>query len=299
MATTAVRATGTTTSLRDYIALTKPRHVLPSTLTTWVGMALAAPGPLPARLVAATLAGTALAIAGAHVYNAILDRDLDGLMDRTRHRPLPSGRVAVWQAAVWGTVLSAASLAIMLLLVNGLAALLTVAGIFLYVVVYTFWLKRRSPWNTLAGGFSGGAPPLIGWAAASGSLSWAAGVLFGIMVVWQPLHFFALSLKVADDYRRAGFPMVVVVHGEQATLNQIVVYSLILAILAPLFTPLGVTGTAYLVVALALSGIYVAAAVRAAREGPARAKFWGTWLLRYAFIDLTLLLVTAVLNRTV
>lgn len=298
MATTVAHATRTA-STRDYVALTKPRHVLPSTLTAWIAMQLAPHDQLPPALVVATLAGTALAIAGAHVYNAILDRDLDALMERTRERPLPSGRVPLSHAVALGTALSAASVAVMAFLVNGLAALLTFAGIFLYVVVYTFWLKRRSPWNTLAGGVSGGAPPLIGWAAATGSLSWPAWVLFGIMVVWQPLHFFALSLKVADDYRRAGFPMVVVVHGEQATLNQIVVYSAILAVLAPLLTVLGVTGTLYLALAVVLSAIYVAAALRAAREGPARAEAWGRWLLRYAFFYLTILLLTAVLDRTV
>lgn len=297
MATTVAHATEKA-SIRDYVALVKPQHVLPSTFTAWVGMLLAPGGSLLPERVIVTLAGTALAIAGAHVFNAILDRDLDALMERTRARPLPSGRVPVRHAWVLGTVLLALSVLMLALLVNTPAALLTLAGILIYVVVYTAWLKRRSPWNTLAGGFSGGAPPLIGWAAATGSLSWPALVLFAIMVVWQPLHFFALSLKVADDYRRAGFPMVVVVHGEQATLNQIVVYCTIAAVLAPLLTILGVTGTVYLVVALVLSAIYLVAAIRAAREGPARAEYWGRRLLRYALTYLTVLLLAAVLDRT-
>ncbi|BAS25966.1 heme o synthase [Limnochorda pilosa] len=290
------RASG---SLRDYLAVTKPRHVIPSTLTAWIGMALALDRPLPAGLVVATLAGTALAVAASHVFNAVLDRDLDALMERTRDRPLPAGRIRVLHALAYATGMAVAALAVVAWGANGLAALLTLGGILFYAGVYTYWLKRRTPWNTLVGGVAGGIPPLIGWAAATGTLSWPAAVLFLIMVVWQPLHFFALSLLVADDYRRAGFPMVVAVQGEQATLNQIAVYSAVLLVLSVLLHLVGVAGATYLAVALVLGAVYVGAALRAVRGGPEQARFWGRWLLRYALVYLTVLLIVAVLDRTV
>lgn len=294
-----VRVQAATTSARDYLALTKPRHVLPSTLTAWIAMALAAGGSLPAGRVIGTLVGTALAIAASHAYNALLEKDLDALMDRTRGRPLPAGRIAPRPAFIYATALSFASLAVVYLAANLLASGLALAGILFYALVYTYWAKRRTPWNTLIGGVAGGVPPLIGWAAATGTLDWPAFILFSVMVVWQPLHFFALSLLVADDYRRAGFPMVVAVQGEQATLRQIVVYSVMLVVLSLLLHLLGTAGTLYLSVALALGAVYVGAAVKAARRGPAEAKIWGRWLLRYAFLYLTVLLLAAVLDRTV
>ncbi|NLG68627.1 MAG: protoheme IX farnesyltransferase, partial [Firmicutes bacterium] len=250
-----------TIRLRDYLVVTKPQHVIPSTLTAWVGLALAASGPVHGGRVAATLAGTALAVAAAHVFNALLERDVDALMSRTVDRPLASGRMAASHAAAYGGVLALLSVVIMAAAVNALAAGLTVAGIVAYDLVYTRWLKRRTPWNTLVGGVAGGIPPLIGWAAATGSLAWPAVVLFSMMVVWQPLHFFALSLLVADDYRRAGLPMVVVVHGEQATLDQIAAYSAIRTGLSVSLHLLGGTGWVYLAAALVLGAIYVVAAV--------------------------------------
>ena len=260
-------------------------------------MAMGAPGALPAGLVAGTLVATALAVASAHVFNALLERDVDALMARTERRPLASGRLAVSHAVTYGALLGLASLALMAACANPLAVALTVAGILAYDLVYTLWLKRRTPWNTLVGGVAGGIPPLIGWAAAAGSLSWAAAVLFLMMVVWQPLHFFALSLLVADDYRRAGLPMVVVVHGPQATLNQIVGYATILMMLSVALHATGAAGPLYLLTALGLGAVYVAAALRAARRGPAEAETRGRWLLRYSFFYLTALLTMALVDR--
>ncbi|WP_324668607.1 heme o synthase [Geochorda subterranea] len=286
-----------TIRLRDYLVVTKPQHVIPSTLTAWVGLALAASGPVPGGRVAATLAGTALAVAAAHVFNALLERDVDALMSRTVDRPLASGRMAASHAAAYGGVLALLSVVIMAAAVNALAAGLTVAGIVAYDLVYTRWLKRRTPWNTLVGGVAGGIPPLIGWAAATGSLAWPAVVLFSMMVVWQPLHFFALSLLVADDYRRAGLPMVVVVHGEQATLDQIAAYATVMTGLSVSLHLLGVTGWVYLAAALVLGAVYVVAAVRAARRGPAEARTRGRWLLRYSFFYLTVIFAIALVDK--
>ncbi len=286
-----------TIRLRDYLVVTKPQHVIPSTLTAWVGLALAASGPVPGGRVAATLAGTALAVAAAHVFNALLERDVDALMSRTVDRPLASGRMAASHAAAYGGVLALLSVVIMAAAVNALAAGLTVAGIVAYDLVYTRWLKRRTPWNTLVGGVAGGIPPLIGWAAATGSLAWPAVVLFSMMVVWQPLHFFALSLLVADDYRRAGLPMVVVVHGEQATLDQIAAYATIMTGLSVSLHLLGVTGWIYLAAALVLGAVYVGAAVRAARRGTAEARTRGRWLLRYSFFYLTVIFAIALVDK--
>lgn len=283
--------------LRDYLLVVKPQHVIPSTLTAWVGMALAPSGPLPARLVAATLAGTALAVAAAHVFNALEERDVDALMSRTVDRPLAAGRMPAAHAAAYGAALAVASLAVMAAGVNLLAAVLTVAGILVYDVVYTRWLKRRTPWNTLVGGVAGGIPPLIGWAAATGTLGWPAAVLFSMMVVWQPLHFFALSLLVAEDYRRAGLPMVVVVHGEQATLRQIAAYAVALTALSLVLHLVGVAGYVYLVCAAVLGTVYVAAAVRAVQRGPAEARSRARWLLRYSFFYLTVIFAVALADK--
>src|SRR5690554_1393496 len=176
--TSDARVATATASARDYLALTKPRHVLPSTLTAWIAMALAAGGSLPAVRVIGTLVGTALAIAASHAYNALLEKDLDALMDRTRDRPLPAGRIAPRPAFIYATALSLASLVVVYLAANLLAAVLALGGILFYALVYTCWAKRRTPWNTLIGGVAGGIPPLIGWAAATEALAWPALVLF-------------------------------------------------------------------------------------------------------------------------
>lgn len=260
-------------------------------------MMLGAEGALPGGLVVATLGGTALAVAAAHVFNAWIERDLDALMQRTVERPLASGRMRASRALAYGAALAMASLGLLAWAVSVPAALLALAGIVTYDVVYTWWLKRRTPWNTLVGGIAGGVPPLVGWVAATGTLSWPAVVLFLMMVVWQPLHFFALSLLVADDYRRVGLPMVVVVHGEQGALNQIVAYAAAITGLSVALHVVGVTGYVYLAAAAVLGATYVRAALQAARRGPAEATSRGRWLLRYSFVYLTVLFAVALADK--
>lgn len=248
--------------LRDYYQLAKPRIVFLILVTTVAGMWLAAGGPPAPGIVGWTLLGTALAAAGGGVLNCYVDRDLDRLMERTRHRPLPAGRVSPRAALAYGMALSAAGPAVLALRVNGLAAALALAGTLYYVLVYSVWLKRRTPQNVVIGGAAGAVGPLIGWAAVTGRLDLPAWILFLVVFLWTPPHFWALSLFAQEDYRRAGLPMLPVVRGEGETRRQIALYSLALVPVTLTLTPLGVTGPLYLAAALLLGGVFAALALR-------------------------------------
>src|SRR5690606_25666060 len=181
-------------TLADHLLVTKPRIIVLIVLTTWAAMSVAAPRGSSTSVVLFTLLGTALAVASAHTFNNYLERDIDALMDRTRHRPLVVGSMTPEHALRYAIVLALASFAIMAWRVNLLSALLAQAGLWFYVGVYTLLLKRRTPLNTVIGGIAGSIPPLIGWAAATGTIEAAGLLLFLIMVAWQPPHFFALAL---------------------------------------------------------------------------------------------------------
>jgi protoheme IX farnesyltransferase len=193
------------------------------------------------------------------------DADIDRVMQRTRSRPVPAGRVAAGEALTFGTFLSVASVAVLGLLVNWVAAALLAFTIFFYIVIYTMWLKRLTPQNIVIGGAAGALPPVIGWASVTGSVSIESLVLFLIIFLWTPPHFWALALYRADDYAKAGVPMLPVVAGHLATRRQILVYSVILALSGLLPTIVGMASIAYAVVAGALGAIFVALAVRVYR----------------------------------
>ncbi|MFS8544043.1 MAG: heme o synthase [Limnochordales bacterium] len=283
--------------LGDHVAVTKPRIVILIALTTWGAMLVAAPGQSPASRIAFTLLGTALAVASAHTFNQCLERDLDALMKRTRKRPLVRGTMTPEHALRYAAVLAVASFAILTWKVNLLSALLAQAGLWFYVGVYTVLLKRRTPLNTVIGGIAGSIPPLIGWAAATGRLDLAALVLFAVMVLWQPPHFYALTLFLLDDYRNAGYPMLPVVRGPEVASRHIAWYTTGMVLLSlTVYYPLGISGPFYLATALVAGGIYMALAWAAVFRRTGTVQEWGKRLFRYSMLYLAVLFVAMVID---
>jgi protoheme IX farnesyltransferase len=237
---------------RDYLELTKPKVSALIVFTAIVGMVLATPGwiPLPALLYG-TL-GIALASGSAAAFNHVLDRSIDEQMQRTRRRPLPTGHLQQRHAVAFAVVLALASMLILSLGVNMLTAILTFCSLIGYAMVYTLWLKRATPQNIVIGGAAGAAPPILGWAAVTGTVDAHALLLFLIIFTWTPPHFWALAIARRDDYAKVGIPMLPVTHGIPYTRLQIVLYTilLILTTLLPYLT--GMSGLIYLAAALAL-----------------------------------------------
>jgi heme o synthase len=255
--------------LSDYAELTKPKVQSLLLLTTIATMYVAGdPSPL---LVVLTCIGGYLSAGGAGAVNHFLDRDIDALMARTASRPIPAGRISPRAALTFGCVLAALSLLELSLAVNPLAAGLSFAGFLGYVFVYTIWLKRRTPQNIVIGGAAGAVPPLVGWAAVSGSVSGTAVILFFIVFFWTPAHFWSLSLLAQRDYARAGVPMLPVVRGEQETRRQILLYAVLLYAVTQLPFCAGRFGAIYLAGSLALGLTFVAGAVRLFRRADRRA----------------------------
>jgi protoheme IX farnesyltransferase len=260
----------------DYVELTKPRIMLLILVTGLGAMCFAADGWPGLRLTAATMAGLALSSGGAGALNHVLDRDLDARMRRTAGRPVPSGRVSATAGAAFATALLAGSAVVLGAAVNVLAAALALAGAFVYVVVYTAWLKRRTPQNIVWGGAAGAVPPLVGWAAVRGDVGLAAVYMFALIFLWTPPHFWSLALLAQDDYRAAGVPMLPVVRGDRATARQILAYTLLLAAVSVVPYLTGTFGIVYLASAVVLGGWFVLLAarlVRAATRPAARATF--------------------------
>jgi protoheme IX farnesyltransferase len=242
---------------RDYLTLTKPRIMSLLVLTSVCAMVAAAHGaPSPGAL-AALVIGGALACGGASAFNHVLDRDIDCLMGpRTASRPVAAGRISPRRAIAFGVLLLALSFAILAGLTNVLAAALSLAGAAYYVLIYTVWLKRRTPQNIVIGGAAGAIPPLAGWAAAHGSLGLGAALLFLIVFLWTPPHFWALALLLKPGYSAASVPMLPVVRGERATARRVLAYTVVLvaASLVPVIT--GTFGTLYLGAALVLGAAF-------------------------------------------
>jgi heme o synthase len=258
-------------SLRDtvtaYTRLTKPRIVLLLLITTVPAMLLAAEGVPSIRLMLATLVGGALAAGSANAINMYLDRDIDAIMRRTRQRPLPAHAIAPEPALRFGFVLGAIAFYLLAVAVNVLAALLALSAIAFYVFVYTMWLKRTTTQNIVIGGAAGAVPALVGWAAVTGTLAWPAVVLFAIVFVWTPPHFWALALRFSGDYAAAGVPMLPVVRGEVETRRHILLYSLVLFATTLLLVPVGGMGPVYTGTAVLLGGAFVARSLAVWRSG--------------------------------
>jgi protoheme IX farnesyltransferase len=244
--------------IQSYIQLTKPRILLLLLITTAAGMAMAAKGHVDLWLLLITLVGGACAAGAANTLNCLYDRDIDFAMERTRHRPLPSGKIQPHHALLFAIALTLISFTLLAVFANLLSAGLAMSGILLYVLVYTHWLKRHHTQNIVLGGAAGAIPPLVGWAAVTGDLSWAAWDLFAIVFLWTPPHFWALAMMLQDDYAKVNVPMLPVVEGNETTTRHIFVYTLILIPVTLLLAyPLQVTGWLYLVVAIVLGGIFV------------------------------------------
>jgi len=223
----AARNRGIGAVARDYFVLIKPSIILLLLITTVPAMVLATEDWPDGWLVLATLIGGILAAGGAGAVNMYIDRDIDDIMVRTRSRPIPSGRIPAHHAAIVGWTMGIASGFWLALTVNMLAAVLGVGAFLFYVVVYSMWLKRTTVHNTVLGGVAGAAPPLIGWVAVTGSIEWTGVLLFLVVFAWQPPHFWALALLLADDYRDAKIPMLPAVRGETETKQQTLVWAIL------------------------------------------------------------------------
>ncbi len=245
-----------------YVALTKPRIIELLLVTTLPTMVVAQRGLPPIWLMAATLLGGALAAGGANAINMYVDRDIDKLMNRTKSRPLVTGAMTPRAALVFAITLEVLAFAELWLWVNLLSAVLAVSATLFYVFVYTLWLKRRSSQNIVIGGAAGAVPVLVGWAAVTNSLSWAPIVLFAIIFIWTPPHFWALAVRYREDYAAAKVPMLPVVASMVRTTSEILLYTVALVAVSLLFSLVAHMGLAYTVMAAVLGAIFLFMSVR-------------------------------------
>ena len=269
--------------LGDYIELTKPKVQTLLLFTTITTMEIA--GSPPAWKIALTCLGGYLSAGGAGAVNHYYDRDIDAQMKRTASRPIPAGRIAPASALVFGITLAALSFLLLATTINLLAASLALAGFAGYVGVYTIWLKRRTPQNIVIGGAAGAVPPLVGWAAARGSLSWTAVYLFAIVFYWTPPHFWALSLLMKDEYARVSVPMMPVVKGEHETRRQILLYTLLLYAISQLPFCAGAFGATYLAASIPLGLVFIGGATLLYRR-PSRRTALRLYLYSLAYLAL-------------
>ncbi len=249
----------------DYFALLKPRVMSLVVFTALVGV-LVAPGPVHPFIVFVSVLFIAIGGGASGALNMWYDSDIDAKMKRTRARPVPAGRVAREEAFAIGIALSGMAVVMLGLAANFTAAALLAFTIFFYVVIYTMWLKRRTPQNIVIGGAAGAFPPMIGWAVATGSISLESVLMFLLIFLWTPPHFWALCLFMNGDYSRAGVPMLTVTHGRRATRIHILAYTLILA---PVAVGIGFTsigGPLYLAAAVVLNALFILGAIRLMRR---------------------------------
>ncbi|BBC22562.1 protoheme IX farnesyltransferase [Pseudanabaena sp. ABRG5-3] len=253
--------------IQDYTELTKPRIIVLLLITTAGAMWIASEGQVDGFLMFITVLGGAIAAASANAINCLYDRDIDAKMERTSWRPIPSGRIQPLNALIFAIALAAISFTLLAVYANLLAACLAMSGIATYVGVYTIWLKRSSTQNIVIGGAAGAIPPLVGWAAVTGELSWAAWVLFAIIFVWTPPHFWALALMIRDEYAKVGVPMLPVVKGDAVTANQILLYTLLIIPVSLLLVfPCNVMGVVYAVSAVGLGIAFIYKAMQLLKE---------------------------------
>tara|TARA_R110002072_G_scaffold4089_2_gene28893 strand:- start:120 stop:1040 length:921 start_codon:yes stop_codon:yes gene_type:complete len=278
------------TRVSDYFALLKPRVMSLVVFTGVVGLVVA-PGSLHPVLAVTALLCIAIGAGASGAINMWFDADIDAVMERTQERPIPAGRVSANEALAFGTVLSVASVVLMGLAVNYVAAALLALTIAFYVFVYTMWLKRRTPQNIVIGGAAGAFPPMIGWAAVTGDVSAESLILFAIIFMWTPPHFWALSLWRDIDYAKAGVPMLPVVAGRDVTRRQIVLYSALLFPIAVMPYVLGYAGIFYGAAAAILSGLFLLMALRVwRRKDEESAKQLFAFSLLYLFLIFATLL---------
>ncbi|MEZ5833724.1 MAG: heme o synthase [Dongiaceae bacterium] len=256
-------------SVRDFIALLKPRVMSLVVFSGFAGLAVA-PGHIHPLIATVAVLCIAVGAGASGAINMWFDRDIDAIMNRTCGRPIPRGAVEPDAALSFGGVLALFSVVLMGIAVNWVAAGLLAFTIFFYVVIYTMWLKRRTPQNIVIGGAAGAFPPMIGWAAVTGDISLASISLFLLIFMWTPPHFWALSLFREGDYAKAGVPMMPVVAGQRATKVQMLIYTLLLAPIALVPAWLGVAGVIYTAVAIGLNAAFIGYAIAVLREDDAR-----------------------------
>jgi protoheme IX farnesyltransferase len=287
---------GVVRALRDLNSLTKPRIIVLLDLTTLAAMIMAARGLPPLATTIVTLTGGWLMAAGANTINCWWDRDIDLAMTRTRRRPLPAGRIQPATALAFGVGLAATAFLLLALAVNITAALLALAGLLFYVLVYTMWLKRSTSQNIVIGGAAGAIPPLVGWAAVTGGVGPTAIFLFAVIFYWTPPHFWALALLIRSDYARAGVPMLPVVAGARRTREQIVLYTIILVVVTVLPLLAGSFGFVYAGGAGLLDAGLLVQSVVAVRSGTARS---ARHLYYYSIVYLALVFAVMAADRVV
>ena len=281
--------------IQSYYQLTKPRIIPLLLITTAAAMWLAGEGRVDVINVFITLLGGTLAAASAQTLNCIYDKDIDYEMERTRKRPIPSGRVQPQHALLFAIALAVLSFSLMAWLVNVLSALLALSGIFVYMLVYTHWLKRHSTQNIVIGGSAGAIPALVGWAAVTGELSWTAWLLFAIVFFWTPPHFWALAMMIRDDYAEVNVPMLPVIKGMQNTAEQVFAYTVFLVPLTfTLIYPLGESGWIYGAFAAVLGAIFIGKAweLRQAPEEKMKARS----MFKYSILYMMLLCTGIVID---
>ena len=260
--TTQALNTGFAQRVRAFYALTKPRVVSLIVFTAVIGMFLATPDMVPPQVLFAGTLGIALVAGAAAAINCLVEQNIDALMQRTRWRPLPRGQLTTLQTLVFAGVIGGLGLWILAQFVNTLTMWLTLGTFVGYAVIYTLLLKPATPQNIVIGGAAGAMPPVLGWAAVTGEVSTEALLLFLIIFVWTPPHFWSLALYRTNDYARAGVPMLPVTHGRQYTALQVLLYTLILFATTLLPYVIRMSGMVYLVCALVLGGLFIAYAVR-------------------------------------
>ena len=251
---------------RDFYELTKPKVVMLIVFTAIVGMVLAVPGwPGVVPIVIGSL-GIGFAASSAAVINHVLDARIDIQMSRTHNRPVAQGRLTDFQALTFAFFLCAASMLMLWFIINSLTAILTFASLIGYAVIYTVFLKRATPQNIVIGGAAGAAPPVLGWTAVTGEIHSNALLLFLIIFMWTPPHFWALAIAKLEDYERAGIPMLPVTHGEDFTRQQVLLYTILLVVVTVVPYLTGMSGLIYLVTALILGGRFLYWAIRMRRD---------------------------------
>jgi protoheme IX farnesyltransferase len=285
---TAIRSYSWLETLRAYVALTKPRIIVLLLITTVPSMMVASGGWPSEWLILVTLVGGTLAAGGANAINMYIDRDIDRVMRRTRHRPIPDGRIEPERALLFGVGLGCASFALLAAFANLLAAALAVAALLFYVFVYTLWLKRTTWQNIVIGGAAGAFPPLVGWAAVDNSVDLGAWLLFAVIFFWTPPHFWALAITLKDDYAEAKVPMAPVAVGEAETRRQILIYTLIVVGLTLALVPATSLGWIYALFATSLNAMFLGMSWRLWKYAPEG----GAWsLFKYSLAYLALLFV--------
>jgi heme o synthase len=282
--------------IADYYELAKPRIIVLLLITTAAAMVMAARGLPPLALTFWTLLGGTLAAGSAGALNCVFDADIDGVMARTMQRPIPQGRITPLAGTIYAVILGVTAFALLYLLVNPLAAWLSLAGNVFYVGVYTMWLKRRTALNIVIGGAAGAVPPLVGWAAVTHQIGGPALGLFALIFLWTPPHFWSLALMTETDYDKAHVPMMPNVAGKERTKREIIYYTILLVVASLALYPLHVMGALYTGAAAVLGGIFLYDTLRTWKDS---GTFWARRTFKFSLLYLALMCLVMVIDRII